>query len=472
MTLAINAHNSALTTTASATSVSVTLSPSVANTVLVAVFMSNHGANSATYSTISSVTGGGLTWTRRAIKQFPMSTGTGGTFYPFNFEEWWAVAPTSGSITVQANFGAFANTGTQQATLAVIAVSGVLNLSNPWDANASLPSTNNAAQPITFTTGPVTNGTTTTSSSSSLLISCAMISDVINLSDGTGMTAIQALNTNAFVEAKIVSSSGTQSVPWGGTGDVWAVMADAISGDASASSGTIATNLAKISQSVTGAMYPKGTIATALSKAALSASGAMYPKGTISTALTKASQALAGKQTLTGTINTSLSKPTISASAVTTLVRTGTISSSLNMITQSASGWMEPSGAIATRLTNISIAGNGKEIFLGAVATNLDDGTGKLLGVVSSGSEVFVGSITTNLTRANFAASGFEEMVGAIHTKLGSANGHITADVIEALVIIQGPIVTTLSPVRSLILGAKLGTPGDNRWFSWRYTDA
>ena len=84
-----------------------------------------------------------------------------------------------------------------------------------------------------------------------------------------------------------------------------------------------------------------------------------------------------------------------------------------------------------------------------------------------------LGQIVTNLSPMNFAQSVVaEEIMQAVAvTRLGNSSGQIIANVVVAELIIEGPILMALSPFQPIVLGALLGSPGEGKWYSWRYTD-
>lgn len=294
--------------------------------------------------------------------------------------------------------------------------------------------------------------------------------------------------------------------------------------------GTIAQALTKLSMSASGAMYPKGTISTALTKLSQTAQAKVSPTGTITTALTKASlnahgtetfpgtivtaltkvsQSLAGKASIKGTITTTLPQATIAAAGSvspagtihTTLSRAnqaatgvmaqgGTIVTRLRGISQSLSGGSSPTGTIQTSLRKIVSQGAGWVSAQGGIVTALDNEVGITMHAVTfevftgtiqmdltgfaqslQAREIFTGSIVTTLGPVAQSGTAEEQIIGTITTRLGNANGSVIANVIEAAVIIQGPIEMNLGGLDVTALGGLLGAPGAGKWYSWRQTD-
>jgi hypothetical protein len=86
----------------------------------------------ATPPTVSSITGGGLTWNKR--KAFTLVEASDSDA----LEVWWAFAASQ--ITAQQFTVNFTGTPRTQ-SMQVFSVSGAFDPTNPWDPDASLPST-------------------------------------------------------------------------------------------------------------------------------------------------------------------------------------------------------------------------------------------------------------------------------------------------------------------------------------------
>ncbi len=275
--------------------------------------------------------------------------------------------------------------------------------------------------------------------------------------------------------------------------------------------GMIATHLTKLSQSLVAAERFTGTVATHLTKPSQSLAGKEVFTGTVNTALSKVSMgALSATEAFTGAITTNLTKVSMSLAA--TEVFTGTMTTALSKVSGTVTAAMEAFGTITTGLSKANLTVNAKEtftgsimtvlsgvsqdlrqqsvqanitttlqalrqtihaseIFTGAIVTDIGGASHIALGTSVNAREVFTGTIVTRLNQANFAAAAEERFIGHIATHLGSASGSMVANVVQALEIIEGPIVTTLPPFRPLLLGVQLGSPGEAKWFSWRYTD-
>lgn len=275
--------------------------------------------------------------------------------------------------------------------------------------------------------------------------------------------------------------------------------------------GTVTTALTKPSQALAGTEKLTGTMATQLTRAVMSAMGTanIVITGTTITRLTRPSMAAVGGRSTVGTMTTVLTKPQQALAANARLV--ANITTVLGPIRQSIAGAQSFAGSMTTRLTRPSMAAVAQETFTGSIVTALSKvqqhaqapagitatittalrptsqvvtGTEKFIGSIVTAIdpgglhvnaltyEQFIGHIVTNLGPAKMAANASEIFTGRIVTKIGASAGGIVASVVQGLEIIEGPIVTTLPPVRPLVLGATLGTPGGGKWFSWRYTDA
>jgi len=118
-------------TATSAATVSALLTTTKPNDIIIAV-VDVHSANSAIG--VSSVDGGGLTWTRRSTQNYAVPN------FPPNHvihEVWWALA--TGPLTALSITALFNNfSGTSYEALNIFAVNGA-NLTAPFDPNVSLP---------------------------------------------------------------------------------------------------------------------------------------------------------------------------------------------------------------------------------------------------------------------------------------------------------------------------------------------
>lgn len=234
MTLAIDGSGATGTSSGTA-SVSATITTSLAADIIVAYVFCEKP--SGTQVTVSGVSGGGLTWALR--KQF--------TWVPSgqsnDIEIWWAAAASALSAqTITASL-----TGTvDNASLHLIAVSGVPNQSSPWDTNVSLPAAGAPAGSVTNT--PST--TISTTSTTTLVLGFWGIASTVQRTAGTGFTALYSTSTSSgtlftrtFSEYQtFASAQSNTTVNFNGTGGIagGGYIFDALSGAA----GTTAYSLA------------------------------------------------------------------------------------------------------------------------------------------------------------------------------------------------------------------------------------
>jgi hypothetical protein len=182
----LSIDGSALANSSAATT-SVTLSTTKSNDIIVVAIEDNGGA-------ITGVTGGGLTWARRA-------TITGGGS---NLETWWALAasPLSGvSITVTPTSSGFT-------TVTAFGVNGA-HTAAPWDVNAALPN---------HSSGTPSDPRSATTTASNTMIIGAFRDSTSSPTAGAGYTAIQLNADFALTEYQIVSSPQTALAVTVGTG--------------------------------------------------------------------------------------------------------------------------------------------------------------------------------------------------------------------------------------------------------------
>ncbi len=193
---------------------------SLANDIVYVVVEVGNGTS--TPPTVSSVTGGGLTFTQRGA--LTSLTGTNCT----RMEIW--TAQSTGALTSQV-FTANLSASATASFICVLAVHGAFSLSSPFDPNAGLPSLsseNNTAPNTTFNT----------TSADDLLLS--FISGPGNYSatntPPTGWTNITNFNNfgNNYLLGAYLSVSAVQSgasVPWGSAGVTGTLLIDAFTAD-------------------------------------------------------------------------------------------------------------------------------------------------------------------------------------------------------------------------------------------------
>lgn len=127
MSLTIDGSGATATSSGAVSSLSATISTTNTNDIVLAFVHLEKPSGGAV--TVSGVSGGGLTWALR--KQFAFGTDN-------DIEIWWAAA--SAALTSQSITATFTG-AIDDASLQLIAVSGVASLVTPWDANGSLPAT-------------------------------------------------------------------------------------------------------------------------------------------------------------------------------------------------------------------------------------------------------------------------------------------------------------------------------------------
>jgi|GEM_PF-6575841 hypothetical protein len=181
---------------------------------LIVVYVSAADTGSNNPPSVSSISGGGLTWTHRVTT----SVETGSSFYQ-KLEEWYALAPsTLNSVTITATLSGSA---TGETWIAVFGISGA-STSTPFDPNVSLPATATATNNVQTTMS-------TTNANDMLLYSCAPFSG----SMASGFTTIESYNSysdmDEYVGYKTVSSTQSNIVTsCGGSGTYGVEITDAV----------------------------------------------------------------------------------------------------------------------------------------------------------------------------------------------------------------------------------------------------
>jgi hypothetical protein len=238
MALALDgvAQTGTASTTASISSNANAFSTSV-NGSIICAFTHAEWLNAAgAAGTVGSVTGGGLTWTRRSNVA---SMHTIGAPITWNVAElWWAFCPTVlNNVTITANYNLPGANNFDNATLLVFAVTGFVGSSyqtNPWDGNASLPKTNSS----TSSSAPTTTGISTTSANAMLLGLVGSPDTAVqgsgavntNFTFITNVSAIGGSNeSQAAAEFEVVSSTQSGiSIGWTTAQVGWIMLSDAL----------------------------------------------------------------------------------------------------------------------------------------------------------------------------------------------------------------------------------------------------
>lgn len=221
-----SAQNVASTTT----TIAATLTTSLTNNIIIAIVsIENTTVNSGT--SLTSVAGAGLTWTKYTSQYFASTAAAG---YGVLQEIWYATA--TGTLTSQ-SITATSPVTFDDATIIVFGVNGC-NLSSPFDTNP------NALQKTTFASGSTTKTVSniSTYSTNPLVIASwyTDVSNVLNTLD-TGFTQIQYATNNGavkwmynFVEYKGFSggalNGSTVSGASGASTDVWGAIVFCMTG--------------------------------------------------------------------------------------------------------------------------------------------------------------------------------------------------------------------------------------------------
>lgn len=221
MALQVDGHVAASFT--GGTSNSVTLTTTMTNDIIVVLAFVE--ANHVALRTVSSVSGGGLTWQKRGGHNDGSSV---------DFEYWWALSPSAqgGGMAITVTL-----TGVPDDwTLVAFGVNGC-NTASPWDTNVSLP---------VFAQGTVSSLAATISTTRANDMILAFYGDVSNSVDyqnvPTGFTFVDgshtnagALDSSAGVGEKVVSAAQSSAgIMWGSTsassGTPWMIV-DALTAD-------------------------------------------------------------------------------------------------------------------------------------------------------------------------------------------------------------------------------------------------
>lgn len=223
MTLALDgkANNNGTT---SAT-LAATLTTTLTDDIIVAIVEMH--SNSLT-STVSGVSGAGLTWARRSSVTYAVANFAGDLL---THEVWWAHAPSA--LSAQVITASFANIGSAAyQTITVFGVNGC-SVATPWDSNVSLPASANSA-----TATQTTALTVSTTNTNTFLLT--MLSDDHNPAAYTadaGDTLIYSYQSSPYLtsasEYKVLAAALSSSAitPFSGQAtDNYIIQIDALQG--------------------------------------------------------------------------------------------------------------------------------------------------------------------------------------------------------------------------------------------------
>ena len=180
----------------------ITLTTTQSNDIIVLMFY-NENANTSAIASITNISGGGLTWQKRAGMSYITNPAIGGHTSGISLEYWWAKAPSPLAAVV---FAVTLNATTDDYVLVAFGVHGC-DATNPWDGNGTLPKlgATDEARPTT-----VSGANTTQANDFLLCLSGATIGPGVP-PNPAGWTLIDSAGTNAAV-LDAAGGSWSQSV--------------------------------------------------------------------------------------------------------------------------------------------------------------------------------------------------------------------------------------------------------------------
>lgn len=241
--VAVNASSS--TTQLAGTSYTAAITPTVANTIIVALILSD--SRGGILNPVTSLTDNqGLTWYFRGISQIHM---VGGGVGWLAAEIWWAAAPVAKTYTLSIGYNSTLNASVAH----LFAVSGVVSELAPFDPDVSLPQTGAYSVASTPTTAPTTSSFSTADSNRLLMFAAGVSESTATFGVGAinGVTAgvLQGPTSAAGVVAdRMFSETSIQVGPASGasaafTGATfnWALITDVIVGTSATTGVTTVT---------------------------------------------------------------------------------------------------------------------------------------------------------------------------------------------------------------------------------------
>jgi hypothetical protein len=246
----------------SSTTVSASITTTAPDTIIVAVISNFDQLAGGTLKTVTGVSGGGLTWTKRSAQS---ATANVTTIINVGLEVWWAHA--TGTLTAQSITATFNAAPNQFCDIMLFAVTGSKSLSAPWDTNASLPATLSSSGSALTTP---TKGVTVDKTGDMLLGFLAYaFNGNANSTSGTGFTDILAATTTPLRnnwEQQVTVASGAKTVNFNNDQNFMVLAVDALSGaagtstDGNASGAVIVVTDSIISGAATGDANVSGQV--------------------------------------------------------------------------------------------------------------------------------------------------------------------------------------------------------------------
>jgi hypothetical protein len=190
-------------------------------------------------ASVTSISGGGLTWQRRAM--YPLQTHSGVAFTDgyVTAEIWWAYAASSFNATITATIGGWSSVGSSNLTMVAFAVTGFTGTAyqtNPWDSNIALPAVAGWMGNSGAATSTPTAAVSTTSANTMVLGFLAFLENT-SPTAGSGFTTVNGvLQTSgnnyayAYVEYEnFTSAQNALSIATTGALVNWIFIGDALS---------------------------------------------------------------------------------------------------------------------------------------------------------------------------------------------------------------------------------------------------
>jgi hypothetical protein len=251
MALSLDGTSVTGTATAASTVASAAFTNASANSIIVAL-PGAEWISSATPGIVTGISGGGLTWHRRAARAVTL---TSGNLAKIQQEIWWTFAATA--LTAQVITATFSSTVFDDAGIVVFSVKGFTGTNyqtNPWDPNAVLggfPPTASAAG-LGASTAPTVAGVSTTNAATMVI---SVVGEPDNGAYGSGAqqatyTFIANASNNggtnnmnvsaSFLLETVAQTSITQT--WVTATAGWCILADALAVIGQSSGDSFATS--------------------------------------------------------------------------------------------------------------------------------------------------------------------------------------------------------------------------------------
>lgn len=410
--------------------------------LLVAVYEGCYHASGSPL-TNASVSGGGLTWTKRVETTYDWF-GNERTFVTI----WTAPVATGSSTTVSASNSGASSDGTM---LQVFEITG--QDASPIGATAT------GQQGTTSDTTFSMDLSAAPASDSWVVAGCAIQNweDSNPITNGSGWAEVaeQATGSSTWSQVQTRTGSTSQAVAWGtlnvngqfGSAESFAALEIKASSGASPISGSLSKTLGAVTLSASGQAAIAGAVDVALEDITVSGAGVVANASGLASTLEDAALSASGAVAISGALSAVLADA--AASAVAVLAINGALTAALGDVSLSADGAVAagPGGAFAATMEDASVAASGAVALSAAVDASLDDAAVSADGAVALSGALSVtlddlGVLLTGALRLNAGLSSILDDLTLNSAGALRLSGYLSTTLADTIVEAVGTLIS------------------------------